>query len=381
VVASEPPVFTEGVSTPFLESLAGKTAADEIIEPPLPEEKVLGTARLLLGVGLVVVGIVVMWLFLAPLGDTDGIVKVPMVLLGVALILTGLHYAFTAIWGPRFETGFWLSVAWIVALTFAAVFAAWLPLAEHVDTTKTIAEPGNLRPDLFSEHPLGTNNFSLDLLAQSIYGARVSLLTSVFAVAISMTVGGLIGMFAGYFRGWSDTTIGVISDSLLAFPPLILLVALAAVFGQPDGVTDAIYKAGIALAIVGIPTSIRLARANTLVFAQREFVLASRSMGAKNSRIVLRELMPNVAIPLVSYGFIIIAVLIIAEGSLSFLGLGLQQPEPTWGNMIAEADLTTLRDDPHIALVPGAFMFITVYAFNRIGERARSKWDPREAKV
>ena len=360
-------------SEPLLESIA-------LPEPVSVEyHKVNRRGRGL--VGVVVAGIVAMWLALVVLGDQDGIIKVPLTLLGVAGVLSGIHLACTGIWGERFETGFWLSVLWVVTLSLAATFAAWLPLAEHVDTTKTIAEPGNLRPDLFSSHPLGTNNFSLDLLAQSIYGARVSLLTSVLAVMVSMTIGGLIGLFAGYFRGWTDTTIGVFGDALLAFPPLILLVALAAVFGEPENVPDAIVKTGIALAVVGIPTAMRLSRANTMVFAQREFVLASRSMGAKNSRIVLRELLPNVALPIVSYGFIIIAVLIIAEGSLSFLGLGLQQPQPTWGNMIAEADLTTLRDDPHIALVPGAFMFITVYAFNRIGERARNSWDARESKV
>ena len=117
------------------------------------------------------------------------------------------------------------------------------------------------------------------------------------------------------------------------------------------------------------------------MFSQREFVLASRGMGAKDSRIVFRELLPNVLLPLVSYAFIIVAVLIIAEGSLSYLGLGLQQPQPTWGNMIGQADLTGLREDPHIALVPGVFMFLTVFAFNRIGERARGSWDSREVKI
>lgn len=350
-------------------------------EPRAAAPRTRGGQRILLGVVVVVAGIVVTWLSLVTFGDTKGIVKVPLFLMGISGMLGGVHMVCTGIWGARFETGFWLSLIWVVGLTLAATFADLLPLAEHVDTTKTITEPGNARPDLFSEHPLGTNNFSLDLLAQSIYGARVSLLTAVLAVAVSIVIGGTIGMLAGYFRGWADTGIGVLSDSLLAFPPLILLVALAAVFGIPTSVSDAILKSGIALAVVGIPTMIRLARANTLVFAQREFVLASRSMGASNMRIVFRELLPNVILPIISYAFIIVAVLIIAEGSLSFLGLGLQQPQPTWGNMIAEADLTTLRDDPHIALVPGAFMFITVYAFNRIGERARTAWDPRESKV
>jgi peptide/nickel transport system permease protein len=334
-----------------------------------------------LGIALLVAGAIVTWLALDPLGDLNGILKVPIFLVGIAALLRGVDFVCKSIWGERFETGFWLSVAWIVGLSLSTVLAGVLPLAEHTDTTKTLAEPGNVRPDLFSKHPLGTNNFSLDLLAQSIYGARVSLLTALFAVAMSVLVGGSLGLIAGYFRGPADTTIGVFGDSLLAFPPIILLVALAAVLGIPDSVPEAIIKSSIALAVVGVPAMMRLARANTLVFAQREFVLASRAMGARRTRIVLRDLMPNVALPIFSYASIIVAVLIIAEGSLSYLGLGLQQPKPTWGNMIAEADLTTLREDPHIALVPGAFMFLTVYAFNRIGERAQRAWDPRESKV
>jgi peptide/nickel transport system permease protein len=188
-------------------------------------------------------------------------------------------------------------------------------------------------------------------------------------------------MISGYFRGWLDRVIGVMTDSFLAFPALILLIAIAAVFGVPKSVPSAILKEGLALAIIGIPTMIRLARSTTLVFAQREFVVASRAMGASDARIIRRDLLPNVVLPLISFSFIVVAVLIVAEGSLAFLGLGLQQPTPTWGNMIAEADLNTIVKYPHIPLVPGIFMFITVFAFNRIGERARTMWDPRKAKI
>jgi len=257
-----------------------------------------------------------------------------------------------------------------------------LPLAEQEDTTKTISIPGNARPDLFSKHPLGTNNFSLDLLARCIYGARVSLLTAAFAVVLSLIVGGIIGMLAGYFRGWIDVVVGLLTDSLLAFPALILLIAIITALGRPEQMSEAIIKVGAGLAIVSIPTMIRLSRANTLVFAQREFVLSARSMGAKNFRIIFREIMPNVALPLLSYAFIVVAVLIVAEGSLSFLGLGLKPPKPTWGNMIAEGQqANVLKKYPHIPMVPGVVMFLTVYSFNRVGEWARSKWDPREAKV
>jgi peptide/nickel transport system permease protein len=336
---------------------------------------------LYLGIAMIVGGVVLTWLALVPMGDVTGTIKVPLTLIGILAAIMGIDRTAGAVAQRKVDTGFWLCTIWVTAVALAALLADWLPLGEHQDSSKTIADPRNLRPDLFSKHPLGTNNQSLDMLAQCIYGARVSLLTAIFAVTVSIAIGGLVGMIAGYFRGASDATIGVLNDTLLSFPPLILLIALAAVLGRPTTVSSAVVKTGVALAIVGIPTMLRLSRANTMMFSQREFVLASRGMGAKDSRILFRELLPNVLLPIISYAFLIVAVLIIAEGSLSYLGLGLQQPKPTWGNMIAQADLTSLRENPHIALVPGVFMFVTVYAFNRIGERARGNWDSREAKV
>ncbi|MFV2020160.1 ABC transporter permease [Micromonospora sp. LOL_023] len=281
----------------------------------------------------------------------------------------------------RVDVAFWLSVCWLIGLTACALLADLLPLGNPDDTTATIGVAGYARPDLFSANPLGTNGFGLDLLARSIYGARVSLLTVGCTVVVSLLIGGLIGMVAGYFRGWVDVVIGVFADATLVIPALVLLIAFAAVLGPPRTVPEAVLKSGLALAVVGIPTMIRLARANTLLFAQREFVTAGRAMGATHARILVRELLPNVALPLVSYAFIVAAVLIVAEGSLAFLGLGLQQPAPSWGNMIAEGGLRELRRHPHVPLIPGVFMFLTVFSLNIVGERARARWDPRDSQV
>lgn len=319
---------------------------------------------------------------------TYGVIGSPDLLLALGTVtasgvcaVKGLELAGRLRFGPRFDIGFWLSVGWLVLLSTAAALAGVLPLAEHVDASKTLHDPGYATPDLFSKHPLGTNSFSLDLLSRSLYGARVSLLTALVAMSISLLVGGLIGMAAGFYRGKLDTTVSMLTDAALSFPALVLLIAFAAVLGVPGSVPEAVLKNGLVLGVVATPIMIRLARANTLVFAQREFVLASRSLGARGRHILWRSLMPNVASPMLSYVFVNLAVLIVAEGSLAFLGLGLQQPQPTWGNMIAEADLTVLREHPHIALVPGAFMFLTVLAFNRIGERIRHRTHPVEAKV
>jgi len=346
------------------------------LAPKPPRGGVLG------GTGLIVASIAMLYVALAPLGGLPGIVKVPFVLLGVYVAIRGIDIVCKTLRGPSFDTGLWLCIAWLTLLGLAAILADFLPLAEHVDTVKSITEPGNARPDLFSKHPLGSNNFSLDLLAQSIYAARVSVGTAILAVTIAIVLGSIIGMAAGYFRRWIDIAVSIGTDAVLSVPALLLLIAVITVIGKPTKPLEAVWKMGLTLAIVAVPTMGRLARANTLVFAQREFVLAARAMGASNRRIIFREIAPNVALPVLSYSFIIIATLIVAEGSLSFLGIGLKQPNPTWGNMIAEGQVSNvLRKYPHIALVPGVVMFLTVFSFNRVGEKFRSLWDQRDSKL
>ncbi len=363
------------VRLPDLEDMT----VDEVfasLAPKPPRGGVLG------GIGLVVFGLVGAYLALGPLGAMPGIAKVPFFGLGIYAVMRGIDVMCKTVWGPRFDTGLWLCVVWLVLLGLAAVLADFLPLTEHVNTVKSIAETGNHRPDFFSRHPLGSNNFSLDLLAQSIYAARVSVGTAILAVLIAVILGSVIGMAAGYFRRGVDLVVGIATDSVLSVPALLLLIAVITVIGRPKAPVEAVWKMGLTLAIVAVPVMVRLARANTMVFAQREFVLAARAMGASNRRIIFREIMPNVALPVLSYSFIIIATLIVAEGSLSFLGIGLKQPNPTWGNMIAEGQVSTvLRKYPHIALVPGFVMFLTVFSFNRVGEKFRSLWDQRDAKL
>jgi peptide/nickel transport system permease protein len=158
---------------------------------------------------------------------------------------------------------------------------------------------------------------------------------------------------------------------MLAFPPLLLLLAMVAVL-QPN-----VRNVTIGLAVLVIPTYIRLVRANTIRFAQREFVTAAKAIGASNRRIILRELLPNVLLPVLSYGFLIIAVLIVAEASLSFLGLSIQRPNPTWGNLIA-AGQNDFDHNPHLVFAPGLVLFITVFALNQVGDQLRRWWEPSD---
>lgn len=326
-----------------------------------------------LGAGLVVAGLallVVGWS--APLLL---FLKVVLFLAGVVVLAQGLSRVVWAARGARPDILLWLCCGWLALLTVVALLAPLLPLGEHVDVVKALDAPIYQPPQLLSEYPLGTNNYGLDMLARSIYGARTSLVIALSAVAIGTVVGGSIGVVAGFLRSGVDSVIGIVTNALLAVPPLVLLIALATVL-EPK-----LRNVAFALALLTIPSMIRLARANTIAFAQREFVLAARAMGATKLRIMVRELVPNVVLPIFSMMVVMISVLIVAEASLSFLGFGVQAPEPTWGNMIAEAEGGTMEEYPHIVLVPGVFLFLTVFSFNLLGEKAQKRWDPRSAKL
>lgn len=344
---------------------------DDVVVPRVSRSRRLLNATVggVLGVVAIVVGLMV-------LTDVNAGYRVVLTLVGLGGLYVAIDNLAKLVWGDRFETGLWLAIIWVAVVVGSALLADVLPLSEAKDASATIADgtPTLLRPDLLSEHPLGTDRQALDILGGVIYGARVSLQVSLLAVAIGIVLGGTIGVVAGYFRGKIDSVVGIFTDSVLAFPPLILLLALATVLDRTPR------NMALALAVIGVPTYTRLARANTMVFAEREFVLAARSMGSRDRRIIFKELVPNVALPILSYGFIIVAVLIVAEASLSFLGLGIQRPDPTWGNMIA-AGQDDFDNHPHLVFAPGITMFLTVFSLNRVGEKARQLWDPRESTL
>jgi peptide/nickel transport system permease protein len=323
---------------------------------------------LLADLGLTGVGV-------AALRGDGGWLQLAVVVAGLVLAFLGCGRLLRRRFGARFDLTAWACATWLVVLVLAALLAPVLPLEEHQDIASTLDAPVLARPDLLSAYPLGTNNFGLDLLARVLHGARASLVVSLGAVLIGTVVGAALGILSGFFRKTTDTVVGILTNSLLAVPPLILLIALATVL-EPN-----LRNLALALSLLAIPSVIRIARASTLAFAQREFVLAARAMGASRTRLMLRELLPNVALPLASYGMVMISVLIVAEASLSFLGLGIKPPEPSWGNMIAEGQGDTFGADPHIVLVPGTVLFLTVFSLNLLGEKARKRFDPRQAKL
>jgi len=223
-------------------------------------------------------------------------------------------------------------------------------------------------------HWLGTDRLGRDMLARLIHGGRISLTVAILAPLIGLLIGGALGILAGYFRGHLETVVVGGVDVLLAFPPLVLALAITAYLGQT--VANLTYIIGI----LSIPAFTRVARAATLSLAKREFILAARAMGATELRILLRELLPNVILPLMAFFLLAVAVTIVVEGALSFLGLGVPPPAPSWGGMIGEGR-ESLETAPRIAFLPALFMFLTVLCFNLVGDTLRALTDPRQAAL
>lgn len=261
----------------------------------------------------------------------------------------------------RRDVGALIGAIWIAVIVIAAVTANWLPLPDPNEITDDFnASPG------WGEHPLGTDSLGRDILSRCIFGARVSMSVAIGGTALAMIVGVVAGMVSGYFGGAVDRVISLLINFLLSFPALIFLIALVAVLGPGLGTLV------LGLAVLGIPNFARVARANTIAFADREFVTAAKALGASPLRILTRELLPNVMLPIMSLALVVMATLVVAEGSLSFLGLGVPPPTPSWGGMLA-AGRESISEYPHLVLIPSLFFILTVFSFNRLGDWARGR--------
>jgi len=271
--------------------------------------------------------------------------------------------------GRRLGMLFWAAIGWLVFVCAVAVFATVLPLPSPTDMDML-----ERRAPFSTEHWLGTDGLGRDELARLIYGARISLVVGVCAPVIGVVIGGALGMLAGYFRGRFESLVVGSMDVLLAFPPLILALAVTAYLGQ------SIFNLTLILGALSVPAFMRVARAATLTLARREFVIAAQALGATHARILLRELLPNVMLPLLAFFLLGVAVIIVVEGSLSFLGLGVPPPISSWGSMIGEGR-ESLDVAPRLAFLPAAAMFLTVLAFNLVGDTLRALTDPRQGAL
>lgn len=270
----------------------------------------------------------------------------------------------------RRRLALWLPLAWIVVVVGAALLAPVLPLDDpsQSDFRNLAAGP------LTGGHLLGTDGLGRDLLSRIVWGSRVALTVGVVAVAVGMVVGGAIGIVAGYYRGKVETLLMGLVDVMLAFPALVLVIAITAFLGQ------SLRNVAIAVCVVATPAFARVARAATLTFAQREFVVAARAMGARDRRIIISEILPNVVLPVAAFALVVVAIAIVAEGGLSFLGLSVPPPRPSWGGLINEGR-DKLEDAPHISMIPAFVMFLTVLSFNLLGDVFRGRFDVREGAI
>lgn len=256
----------------------------------------------------------------------------------------------------------------VVVLSFVLI-AVFAPALAPYDPARPDFTAVRQAPSV--EYRFGTDEIGRDVLSRTIYGARASLLAGVISVAIATGIGVPLGLLSGYFRGPLDELIMRVTDAVLAFPFLILAIAMAAALGP------SLTNAMIAIGIATTPTFIRLTRAQVLAVGAEDYVQAARALGASDARIIARHVFPNSFTPLLVQASLTIAQAVIAESALSFLGLGVQPPTPSWGGMLNTAK-NFLVQAPWMAIYPGLSIFFTVLAFNLFGDGLRDALDPRD---
>lgn len=301
----------------------------------------------------------------------------------------------------------WVSAVWLIFIVISAVGASFLPYVKHScdqfsdkklcsthvktnpilserppswaffsDTTRPVVGGAPERYGLF-----GTDTNGYDLFSRTMFGARNSLLIGAMSIIFGILIGGTLGLIAGYLGRRVDKVIDTVMNIFLAFPALLLAIFIVGFFDSStttEAQSRSIVPIIIALVILSIPPIARLVRANTIVYAQREFVLAARSLGAKNGRIIVREILPNVMPAMVTFAITGMAILIVAEGALAYLGLSVTAPTPTWGAMIFGGQ-TKLETAWWIAIMPSIVLFVTVLSINLLGDALNEKFRVREA--
>jgi peptide/nickel transport system permease protein len=262
--------------------------------------------------------------------------------------------------------GAMLGLAVIVAFIAVALLA---PMVSPYDPTLT--NWGTVRKAPSAEHLFGTDEIGRDVLARVVWGARASLLAGLVSVVIALSLGVPVGMLAGYLGGPVDGVISRMTDAMLACPFLILAIALSAFLGP------SLTNAMIAIGISATPIFIRLTRAQVLAVKVEDYIEAARAVGNPGLRIALRHILPNIMAPLIVQATLAIAAAVIAEASLSFLGLGQQPPDPSWGSMLNTAK-NYVDQAPWMAIWPGLSIFLLVLSFNLLGDGLRDALDPRQ---
>jgi peptide/nickel transport system permease protein len=278
----------------------------------------------------------------------------------------------------RLGPWFWIAVLVLALIVFGCILAPWLAFLPD----PRIPDPGNRQIVWSPDHWAGTDNLGRDNLSRMLHGGRTSLFIAVTVVIMGFIAGGLVGLSAGFFRGTVERGLMAVVDVFLAFPALVLALALISILAGETGTT--VPSVIISLSVLAFAPLSRITRATTLQFSQREFVTAARSLGARNGRIIRKEILPNVIPPMLSFALVVMAIVIVAEAALSFVGVGLPNDKyPTWGNMIANGrnSPNALEEHASVALTPALMLFITVLSLNYIGDKLRQRFDVKESGV
>lgn len=268
-------------------------------------------------------------------------------------------------------------------LTFVAVFAQFLSTHNPVKPLIGIEENVKKRappcihllgcPEELPEHYFGTDGNVRDVYSRVLYGARLSLIIGFTTVTFAIIIGTILGLISGFWGGWVDNSVMRFMDVLLAFPSLLLAIAIVTVLGP--GLINAL----LAIGIVSIPIYARVTRSSVLLLKEMDFVAASRALGADSFTLIFRHILPNSMTPLIVYGTLGVATAILDAAALSFLGLGAQHPTPEWGLMVGQ-EYKNVFNAPHLTFFPGMALMLVVLSFNLLGDGLRDALDPRLAK-
>ena len=271
--------------------------------------------------------------------------------------------------------GFWLSVLWLILVFGVSALAPYLPFVDEPGAFPDFSVDSLSGPS--ADHWFGVNRNGDDLFSQVANGGRTSLIIGFSVVFFGFVFGGAIGIIAGFFRGKVDRAISAVIDIFLAFPALVLALALIGIVSGGDANLPVVI---LALSLLSIAPLARITRGATLSVAEREFVTAARTLGARRTRIMVKEVLPNVIPPMAAFALTVIALVIVAEGALAFLGLSVSSPAPTWGKLISEGR-AELEDHAHWALFPAGVMFLTILSLNYIGDVLQSRFTVREGAL
>jgi peptide/nickel transport system permease protein len=268
----------------------------------------------------------------------------------------------------RPNVAFGLSVGWLVLVGVFLALGNWNPLVEDADARN--ADLINAGPSW--DHWFGNTNFGQDVFSRVVVGGRISIFVAVAVTVIGIVIGGGLGLVAGYFRGWFDSVIRLVINVTLSIPALLLVIFIVTVRGR------SLWNVIFAVSLLAIPALARIVRASTLQVADREYVKAAEVLGVKRLSILLREVLPNVMPTLVSFAFLTTGIILVAESSLSFLGLGVASPQYSWGSIITSGR-DKFREAPHVVYAPAIILFLTVLALNFVGDRLLKRFDIKEA--